>query len=1003
MKSIVCVFLLLSLKASTQNLTKFVNPFIGTGGHGHTYPGATVPFGFVQLSPDTRPDGYNDWDGCGGYHYSDSIIYGFSHTHLSGTGVADYCDILLMPTVGEPQLNNILNNDPKKGYASAFSHKTEKAEPGYYAVLLEDDNIPVELTATARVGMHKYTFPDTGKINIILDLRHRDKLLEGSYIEIISPTKIQGLRRSSSWAKDQWLYFAIEFSEPFNYAEIIDSSNTAMVRAPQFGSKIISGTHLTSFFQFLGDGGKTIIVKCALSPVSCMGAWKNMQAEIPDWDFEKVKKNADDIWNKELSKIEVTSLADEKKPLTDPENKLVIFYSALYHCMLAPNIYEDVDGKYRGRDNKIHIADTFDYYTVFSLWDTHRALHPLLTIIDQKRTNDFINTFLKQYEQGGRLPVWELSSNETDCMIGYHAVSVIADAAIKEIQGFDMNLAYEAMKHSANLDHFGLKYYKEKGFIESNEEPESVSKTLEYSYDDWCIGQMSFLMYLNDRSSKNNKELEYYNNRSLNYKNVMDGNYARPRFNGGWYSPFDPAEVNFNYTEANAWQYSTFVPQNNFPSNELFLDSIFNSSPITKGREQSDITGLIGQYAHGNEPSHNMAYLYNYTYSSAWKTQFYLNKIMGNFYKNTPEGLIGNEDCGQMSAWYVLSTIGLYPVSPGKGNYDFGLPVFDTVKISLENGKTFTINTVNNSPENIYLDSISFSNTPISTLQVFHILINTGGKLTFYKTADRDKAFNPKNLNFNKYKIPTVVPIISASSYAFSDSLLVTISSVNEGGTIYFTEDGSDPTTNSKKITYGNSFYIEESKTIKAMYCLSPKTIDEETCTGFVTAYFKKLLNKYSLKYLTKYSSQYTAGGETALIDGMHGGADFRTGMWQGWQKENMEVVLDLGEIKEINKAGAGFLQDVRSWIWMPAKLEIYTSIDGVKYTLSKTIVNNTPSDNYESKEIKNVEVELNAIKTRYVKFVAYNFGKVPDWHPGNGGDTWIFCDEVWVGERSKE
>ena len=982
---------------SSQNLTKFVNPFIGTGGHGHTYPGATVPFGFVQLSPDTRPDGYNDWDGCGGYHYSDSIIYGFSHTHLSGTGIADYCDILLMPTVGEVQLNNIVNNDPKQGYASAFSHKTEKASPGYYSVLLEDDDIPVELTATARVGMHKYAFPDTGKVNIILDLRHRDKLLEGSYIEIISPTKIQGLRRSSSWAKDQWLYFAIEFSEPFNYAEIIDSANTAMVRSQRFESKIISGTHLNSFFQFLGDGGKTIIVKCALSPVSCMGAWKNMQAEIPDWDFEKVKKDADAIWNKELSKIEITSIADEKKSLTDADNKLVIFYTALYHCMLAPNIYEDVDGKYRGRDNKIHTADDFNYYTVFSLWDTYRALHPLLTIIDQKRTNDFINTFLKQYEQGGRLPVWELSSNETDCMIGYHSVSVIADAAAKGIRGYDMNLAYEAMKHSANLDHFGLKFYKEKGFIESNEEPESVSKTLEYSYDDWCIEQVSFINYLENRSVKNQTELMYYNDRSLNYKNIMDGNYARPRFNGGWYKPFDPSEVNFNYTEANAWQYSTFAPQSDFPSNEKFLDSLFNASTKTTGRDQSDITGLIGQYAHGNEPSHNIAYLYNYTYTAPWKTQYYLDKIIHNFYKNSPDGLIGNEDCGQMSAWYVLSAMGLYPVSPGRSTFDFGLPVFDQVDINLENGNKFTVETINNAEENIYLDSVVFTNTPITSLHIDFHLISPGGKLTFYKTADNKKSYSPANTDYNKYKIPITAPLISASNISFSDSLRVHISSPQQTGYIFYTTDGTRPTTESRYIKKDTFFYITDTRTIKAMYCAPYEKVENIFCTGVSTANYTKLPYQYFIKYLTKYNSQYSAGGDNALIDGLSGGADFRTGMWQGWQKENMEVVLDLGEIKEITKAGAGFLQDVRSWIWMPAKLEIYTSTDGVKYTLSKTILNNTPSDNYESKEIKNVEAELNSTKTRYVKFIAYNFGPVPNWHPGKGGDTWVFCDEVWV------
>ncbi len=1017
MKNLIALLsVFISLNITAQNPITYVNPFIGTGGHGHTFPGATVPFGFVQLSPDTRPDGYNDWDGCGGYHYSDSIIYGFSHTHLSGTGVPDYCDILLMPTIGEVQLENIKDNNPKLGYASLFSHKSERASPGFYSVILEDDNIAVELTASARVGMHKYQFPNAQKANIILDLTHRDKLLEGSFIEIVSPTKIQGLRRSSSWANDQWLYFAIEFSEPFITAEIIDSVNNVQLNAYRFSSKIISGTALKSDFQFSAVGGKTIFVKCALSPVSCAGAWKNMQAEVPDWDFEKLKQQAHDTWNAELSKIEISSKADENKPLDAVDNNLVIFYTALYHCMIAPNIYQDVDGKYRGRDNAIHTSENFDYYTVFSLWDTYRALHPLLTIIDQKRTNDFINTFIKEYEQGKKLPVWELSSNETECMIGNHAIPVIADAALKGITNYDMPLAMEAMMHSANLDHYGLKFYKDKGYIESNEEPESVSKILEYSYDDWCIAKMlsnSPNKYkLKTNAETGNLDANDFLNRSKYFENILDNDLlVHPRFNGNWYSPYDPKEVNFNFTEANAWQYSFAYPQwmeeiilwdgDNGAAKkyESLLDNLFTTTSPTTGREQSDITGLIGQYAHGNEPSHHIAYLYNYALTP-WKTQFYVNKIKTEFYKNAPDGLIGNEDCGQMSAWYVFSAMGFYPVCPGKAEYEIGTPSFDKIVIHTENKNTFTIQVNRESENSIYINkfdpAISAENIP--KLSHEDILNKKGMTLNLSDVPTKISIIKDKN-NYSKYENLLTAPIIEYANASFADSLEIQIKAPQNKSyfetenidniQIFYTLDGSNPT--DKAMLYKNKIVIHQNTTIKTIRKFDGKY------SGITTAHFTQLPSHYTLNYLTKYNAQYTAGGETALIDGMRGTSDFRTGMWQGWQKENMELVLDLGEIQEITSAGAGFLQDIRSWVWMPAKLEIYTSTDGKNYALTATIQNTIATNNYDSKEIQNLQTEFNPTKTRYIKFKAINFGPVPDWHPGKGGDTWIFCDEVWA------
>jgi predicted alpha-1,2-mannosidase len=460
----------------------YVDPFIGTAGHGHTFPGSTVPFGMVQLSPDTRLTG---WDGCSGYHYSDHVIYGFSHTHLSGTGISDYGDILLMPTGRDIYLNAKNGEQTDKGYASRFTHRTERAEPGYYTVKLEDDQILAELTTTKRVGVHRYTYRNTQDANIIIDLAHRDKVIDAKLI-VTGDRTIEGWRRSEAWAKNQIVYFALEFARPFTaYGLAVDDQIIPERREAK-------GTNIKAFFRFDVHTDQRVLAKVALSTVSEAGARKNLAAETPDWDFERIRAEASTAWQRELNKIEVKG---------GTEAQLRNFYTALYHSMTAPNLFMDVDGQYLGRDFKVHQANGFENYTVFSLWDTFRAAHPLYTIIDQERTSDFIRTFLAQYEQGGRLPVWELAANETDTMIGYHAVSVIADALVKGIGGFDSEQAFKAMKHSAELKHFGLDAYTDHGYIGMEEERESVSKTLEYAYDDWCIAQVARLLGLiNGRS-----------------------------------------------------------------------------------------------------------------------------------------------------------------------------------------------------------------------------------------------------------------------------------------------------------------------------------------------------------------------------------------------------------------------------------------------------------------------------------------------------------------------
>jgi len=919
-----------------QNYQQYVNPFIGTGGTGHTFPGATVPYGMVQLSPDTRIDG--SWEGCSGYHYSDNRIYGFSHTHLNGTGVSDYGDILLMPTMGEPSFDN-------KIYSSTFSHSNEKASSGYYSVKLDKHNIDVRLTTSTRVGFHEYTFNQSGQANIILDLNHRDKLLEGE-IRIIDKKTIFVKRRSEAWARDQYVYAFIEFNQPLEI-------NKVNYNGKQFG-RLFNGTELAISFSKKVKRGDKLLVKVTLSPTGYEGAQGN-STEIPHWNFEKTKKAAEELWNKELSKIEITS--------TD-KNKLTIFYTALYHTMMQPNIAQDIDGKYRGRDNKIHQAEGFDYYTVFSLWDTFRAAHPLYTLIDKKRTSDYINTFINQFEQGGRLPVWELASNETDCMIGYHSVSVIADAMVKGIKGFDYEKAYEAAKYSAMLDHLGLDAYKKQGYISIDDEHESVSKTLEYAYDDWCIAQMAQLL---DKK----EDYQYFMLRSQNWKNLFnwETGYIQPKKNGGWDKPFDPKEVNNNYTEANGWQYTFFVPQDILgladaiggPTHlELKLDEMFNSVSETYGRHQVDITGLIGQYAHGNEPSHHVAYLYSFL-GSPEKTTGKVHFILDNFYKNDPDGLIGNEDCGQMSAWYVLSSMGMYNITPGQSDWTLSKPYFENIKVHFENGEY--------------------------------------GEKSSNKEHDSDRFFgfwnNYRIRNDYKYKELITVPVIQAESKTFKDKMTIKIQSNESEAKIYYliNEQGVDYSTFKRT-------FIEYTKPIEIDKTAEVHTYNkkEENQSNTVSATFFKKPNNYTIDIQSKYNPQYHAGGPEGLIDGIFGTENWRKGDWQGYQSQDFEAVIDMQSTREISQITANFLQDTRSWILMPTKVEYYVSEDNVNFTLFDTQNNTIDPKEYKT-IIKGFESIQLPIKARYVKVKAINFGKLPEWHQGfpSEGDAFIFLDEITI------
>lgn len=964
MKPILILWLLLlstAQVAAQQDLTRYVNPFVGTAGHGHTYPGATRPFGMVQLSPDTRLTG---WDGCSGYHYSDSIIYGFSHTHLSGTGISDYGDILLMPTVGNVHLNALTNGSPEKGYASYFQHRHEKASPGYYSVQLDDDNILAELTATERAGLHRYTFPATQQANIIIDLTHRDKVLD-SGLRISGRDTIVGWRRSQAWAKEQIVYFAIQFSHP------IIESGIAVDDKLVKGLGEARGQNVKAYVRFYTGTAPEVLVRVGISAVDTNGAWLNLAAELNHKSFEKVRDEASAAWNAELNKIAVTGGSTAQ---------LTNFYTALYHTMLAPNLFIDVDGRYRGRDMQVHKANGFQNYTVFSLWDTFRAAHPLYALVDQKRTRDFIKTFLVQYEQGGRLPVWELAANETDTMIGYHAVSVIADAAVKGIDGFDLNKAFEAMKQSAELrEHRGLGPYIDNGFIAMEDERESVSKVLEYAYDDWCIAQVARMLGRTD-------DYQRYLARAQSYKNVFDPvtGFMRPRTNGNWVQPFDPREVTFAFTEANSWQYTFFAPQDVSGLMNLMggprgfahkLDQMFAAESKTTGREQVDITGLIGQYAHGNEPSHHVAYLYNYA-GEPWKTQFRVRQIMDEFYKPTPEGLIGNEDCGQMSAWYVFSAAGFYPVTPGSTIYAIGTPLFPEVRFKLENGKSFVVKARDVSEKNFYIQSATLNGKPYSKSYVEHKDLLSGGELVFQMGPQPNRLWGR---GFGKEPVAAIVgskmipaPVLIGAK-TFKNSVFIRVQ--NLAASAYYTTDGSEPT--AKSTRFLRPFVINRDTTVKV------RAIDARgNRSAVVTGTFHRIPHDWRITLSSSYSSQYPAGGDATLIDGIRGTMNWSGGAWQGYWEKDLEAVVDLGKVQPVAKVGAGFLQDIGSWIWFPRRVEIELSVDGRNFTPAASITHDQRDTTFV-----NFTQTITPQNARYVRLRAVNSGK----------NTWIFADEILI------
>jgi len=955
MKLFSACLLILSAQLHAQNLIHKVNPFIGTGGHGHTYPGATAPFGMVQLSPDTRLEG---WDGCGGYHYDDSVCYGFSHTHLSGKGVSDYGDLLVRP--GLKPLS--------------FTHKNENAHPGYYSVRF-NNGIFAEMTAGTREGMHHYRFPAGQKPVIVIDLEHRDHVTDGHFDALNTPVAegknrmhVYGHRFSKAWAEDQQFFFDLWFSEKADSVVVIKQKakqqRAVAIYFPDTTSDIYIHAGI-SFSGWLQSAG-------ALSKADVKG-------------FQSLKKQTESEWEKQLSKIVVKGTPEQES----------IFYTALYHTMIIPNLVSDANGSYRGLDKKQHDGSG-DHYSVFSLWDTYRATHPLYTLFEQKRTRDFMKTFLRMYRQSGRLPVWELASNETNCMIGYHAVSVIADAMAKGIIPDSADALLEAAVKTAEKPVFGLDDYIKYGFLSMENESESVSKTLEYAYNDWCIARMAEML------SKDSIAKLFYQ-RSGSWVNVFDPEtgHMRPRSYGRWLSPFEPREVSNHFTEANSWQYSFSVPhdlqgwlgtmQSHGPHTlEFMLDSLFTTSSKTVGREQADITGLIGQYAHGNEPSHHIAYLYN-SAGKPHKTQEKVRQIMETMYHNRPDGLSGNEDCGQMSAWYVLSSMGFYPVCPGDDRYSIGYPLFSKTMLAFENNKKLQIL---KKGKGHYIAAIRLNGKKVERNYLYHRELTDGGKLVFtMSSTPTEWSTGDKNSFYTYVKESSIAaPLFDFRDVAFDDSMEVNINArFGRNFTIRFVKNNEEKRL--LKVNINNPYKAADTTLVlKESICLEAF----QPGGAVARACFFKRPNHWKVKVMNPLHPQYTGGGDLALCNGVRGDAEWQKGNWQGIQGQPFEAIIDLGDTQTIRSLHAGFLQDTRSWIVYPRNVSYSFSMDGQNWTNACGSMNNVSIDSLGAQK-QTISTYTKPVKARYVKMRAAQHGTLPDWHAGAGGQTFIFVDELEI------
>ena len=916
--------LLLFAACTKQSLTSYVNPLVGTDGHGHTFPGAIVPFGQIQPSPDTRLSG---WDGCSGYHYSDDTIFGFSHTHLSGTGCEDYGDVLLMP-LNEFEMRELrFGPDMREGYKHHFQHKNETAHAGYYKVMLDNNFLPstiIELTANRRVAYHRYTYVEDRGNGFIIDLRHRDVLLDGS-IRLTDDGMIVGYRHSSAWNPDQHLYFAIQSNVPFMRVVVSDDSSQAWVQLPT---------------------AKQVELQVAISGVDINGAIGNL-ITTKHKDFESARQAADQAWEEALGKLRVNGGSKEQKRC---------FYTALYHCMTAPCLWSDEDGRYRGIDGQIHVVDEGrEVYTVFSLWDTYRALHPLLTQIEPERTVDFVYTAMKNFEQGGELPMWELAGHETHCMIGYHAVPMMLEAynylhdKDGTIAGYTPKQLLDAMVATSNRTE-AHRAYGVQGYLTSELDNESVSKTLEYAYDDWCIARMADI-------AGDTATARTYWIRSQSWQNIIDSNgFVHARRNGGFVTPFDPTEVNNHFTEANSWQYSTYVPHDldkwveRIGGKEKaveFLDSLFEGHNAMSGRDQADVTGLIGMYAHGNEPSHHAAWLYSLL-GQPKKTEKYVHKILDELYTSEPDGLCGNEDCGQMSAWYVLAALGMYEPCPGSGQWVETTPLLTT-------DAKFRPPTSDLRPP-ICPDSLRI--TPCPVFNDWRIQMTGDGDYlgeAWEYAADEARFFYRDDDG-------KIYPVLNCLEERRNVCPFGVFSSTKETEVEYAAQ------------------------------------IDGCLMSQFVTQRLVRVQTDKHVTYLTQPAPQYTENGPEGMVDNVFGTTNYRIGGWQGWQGD-MVAVVELDKVKTIRSVGVDCLEQMRSWVFFPRGVTVEYSLDGEHWNTFGSVLNNRfpPIHQRQEESTQHTFTVNGSARAKYIKVTVRNFGELPAWHVSAGEQAWVFVDEIIV------
>ncbi|HZI00224.1 MAG TPA: GH92 family glycosyl hydrolase, partial [Flavisolibacter sp.] len=807
---------------------------------------------------------------------------------------------------------------------------------------------------------------------ILLDLQHRDEVLE-SWIEKVSDYELRGLRRSKSWAQNQQVYFYIRFEQPISDFIVLSDEGK------EVKSKRLSGKKLKAFVRFRLLAGNILRSKVGISGVSTDGAKMNLDREMPQWQFEQVRRQARVAWNKELSKIEIKGGTKDQQ---------IVFYTALYHTFLVPNIFQDVNGQYRGTDSKVHQAKGFTNYSVFSLWDTYRAYHTLMTIINQKRTTDWIHTFLKQYEQGGMLPMWELGGNETFCMIGYHSVPVIVDAYKKGIRGFDAKLALKAMRSYAESNRFGLDQYQQKGYISNDHEHESVSKTLEYAFDDWCIAQLA-------RALGQDSAYKTYIQRAQNWKNVFDPQtkHMRGKQQAMWHHPFDPREINNFFTEGNSWQYSFAVPQDietliqyhgGRDSFTKKLDELFTTNSQTTGRDQADVTGLIGQYAHGNEPSHHMAYLFNYV-GMPWRTQELVHHIFNEFYTNAPDGLIGNEDCGQMSAWYVLSAMGFYPVNPANGEYIIGTPLFDEVIINMENGKSFAVKATRNKPGAFFVQQVQLNGKSLQRSFLLHQEILKGGTLSFLLSGEPDRNWGvaeqhkPKSVIKDCLIVP--VPYFTGSTKKFKEKYQIDVRSVDPAATIHVTNQNSGKSSNGNILSESGELHAYATK--------------NSVVSKVVKQHFYKIPSDKTIEVVSKVHPMYTADGPDALIDGITGTTNWRAGEWHSYFDSDFEAIVDLKSNRNIQELGVHVLQDVSPWILYPKEVIFYGSADGVVFKAIGSVINKE-AVLLNGPHVQTMLMTVH-INTRFIKVKAISGGRLPAFHESAGQPSHLFIDEIII------